>query len=336
MPGNFESRCEDLVLLVGSNPLPNFLSTIVLNPGRVHLIYTDQTERIMDQLSSALEKRLTHLEIFPVPIAGDGTDAREVQKAVKGLPDSAHLNYTGGTKIMAAHARKAFKGPDRHASYLDERHDQLRLDDGDAIPLSTQRFDLSVHDILALHGISHVQEPERPTTDQAEKIAGEVFKDPKAKPSKGYWLEVWTANKVHEMLGQMNNPPQIGLKCIRDNGRDFEIDVAFINKHRLYAISCTASIMKKPKDTLVNCKRKLFEIAIRAQQLGGALARSALVCLMDGGNEKSSYVEQLRNDIADIWDATHTPEVFGLSDLKEWAGVHGGPDVGSLKKWLES
>ena len=75
---------------------------------------------------------------------------------------------------------------------------------------------------------------------------------------------------------------------------------------------------------------------MRSRQLGGDLARSALVCLLHGSNNKGLYVDQLRNDIADIWVASNTPKVFGLDDLREWAGIHGEPNLGTLQQWLES
>jgi len=75
---------------------------------------------------------------------------------------------------------------------------------------------------------------------------------------------------------------------------------------------------------------------MRARQLGGDLARSALVCLIYVSNDDGLYVDQLRNDVDDIWDASNTPKVFGLDNLKEWAGIHGEPNTGTLQQWLES
>lgn len=75
---------------------------------------------------------------------------------------------------------------------------------------------------------------------------------------------------------------------------------------------------------------------MRARQLGGDLARSALMCLLQGSDPKGAFVDQLRNDVADIWDAPNTPQVYGLGDLKEWAGIGGPQNMYSLKKWLDS
>jgi hypothetical protein len=68
--------------------------------------------------------------------------------------------------------------------------------------------------------------------------------------------------------------------------------------------------------------------------MGGDLARSALVCLLDGGDNKGPFVEQLRSHMASVWDAPNPPAVFGLTDLREWAGTSGSPNLGTLREWL--
>jgi hypothetical protein len=75
---------------------------------------------------------------------------------------------------------------------------------------------------------------------------------------------------------------------------------------------------------------------MRSRQVGGDLARSALVCLLDGSDSKEAYAEQLRADIASLWDAPNVPHIFALADLQEWAGVHGQPNSETLQKWLDS
>jgi hypothetical protein len=144
----------------------------------------------------------------------------------------------------------------------------------------------------------------------------------------GGWLEVWCGGLVHDILKE--SEVHVSVNCKRENGRKLEIDLAFIRRHRLFVVSCTT-------DTKIRlCKSKLFEVAMRARQLGGDLARSALVCLIYDSNEDGLYVDQLRNDVDDIWDASNTPKVFGLDNLKEWAGIHGEPNTGTLQQWLES
>jgi len=377
-----------LLLLVGSNPLPNYLASLIFRPHAVWLFYTPQTAPIKDHLVERMKERSPGLAVTEKCI-DDATDAAKVREAFGAVPQGAHLHYTGGTKIMAAHARMAFaaaNGSDRQASYLDERRGVLRYDDGYEIQLSRQSLTLELHDILRLHGIETLPEKTAsqpaPCPGDAEAVARAVLNQPglagelyalhreegrrksvsQAKQAPvslahvvgaglsaahlpepdwsrntyetwceflgGGWLEMWCAR----VLAPLTSGDQVlrGVNCRLANGRAFEIDVAFVRGHRFFVMSCTTD------RTLALCKSKLFEVAMRARQLGGDLARSALVCLLHGSDKAGPYMDQLRNDVADVWDAPNTPRVFGLDDLREWAGIGGAPNTASLVDWLES
>jgi len=380
--------CSQLMLLVGSNPLPNYLATLILQAQSIHLFYSPQTAPIKEQLVEMLKERLGSPDVIETCIE-DATDAAKVRAAFSSLPEDAHLHYTGGTKIMAAHARMAFGtlgGSDRQASYLDERKGIFRFDDGYEIELSQEGLELSLEDVLMLHGIERIAGKVSPgpasTEQDVETLVKVVLNQPdrarelyelhhvegkrygftEAKktpvvigkvvdgalsisqlPEEGWtartyekwcdflgggWLEMWCGDLVKSLVSGAE--VSRGTDCKLDNGRQFEIDLALVRGHRLYVISCST-------DTKIGlCKSKLFEVAMRARQLGGDLARSALVCLLHGKDPKGPFVDQLRNDVADIWDAPNTPRVFGLDDLKEWAGIQGKPNPSSLKHWLNS
>lgn len=381
-------KIDRLLLLVGSNPLPNFLSARILaektSINKIVLFHTKETEAVKDQLKEQLEESLKNIPVEWKCI-DKATHGKAVRQVFEGISASDHLNYTGGTKVMAAHARLAFKGDDSQASYLDEREGVLRLDNSYEISLAECSFELKLSEILKLHGIEYKNRTAytpQPTEEDLSKIVDRVFREPqsaeelykcfregekfiKYKDAKknpvslewglsvsrvpestwnertydgwrtfltGGWLEQWCAKQLKEILGQTVEI-SVSLNCERKGmGRQFEIDVAFVRNYRLYVISCTTA---QNKDMSL-CKSKLFEVAKRAQQLGGDLARSALVCLLHGSNENGSRVDQVQNDIKDIWDAPNTPKVFGLNNLKTWAGIDSDPDTLSLKKWVES
>ena len=379
--------CKQLFLLVGSNPLPNLLAAIILKPESICLFYSPETESVKNHLLDTLKSKVG-MENLSEKCIANATDPTAVRQAFKLISDGAHLHYTGGTKIMAAHARMAFGeagGKEAQASYLDERNTVLRFDDGYAIDLSKKELKLTIDEILGLHGIIILPKGEQPKPEPTEhdvkRIVEGSMKDPelarklyniyreegkprsfnkaKQEPVKledfvndlsiqqlpeigwtkntyekwcdflgGGWLERWCCDLVRDVAKE--SEVHVSVDCKRTNGRQFEIDVALVRGHRLYVISCTT-------DTKIRlCKSKLFEVSLRARQLGGDLARSALVCLLHGSNDKGSYVDQLRNDVEDIWAASNTPQVFCLDDLKEWAGIDSKPNVGTLQKWLES
>lgn len=377
-------RPEKLLLLVGSNPLPNYLAAIVLDPAEVVLLYSPQTEGPCRHLKTALEKKGIGVSERCID---DATDAREIRDACQSLQVD-HLHYSGGTKPMAAHAHAACNLKEAQASYLDERNGRLRFDDGSFVALGDYDLDLTLDLVLALHGVEGSSQKKAveggPTENDVAAIRDRALKEPafpqslydhfrpggkrrnvtraKADPWKpadhdltlsvtsvpdadwrdprytlwekfltGGWLECLVGGLIQSCeVGSA--PIEIGVNCKRAQPipRDFEIDVALIRGHRLYVVSCTT-------DTAPGlCKSKLFEVAMRARQMGGDLARSALVCLLDGGDNKGPYVDQLRNDIKSVWDAPNTPEVFGLDDLRAWSGLSGAADLGTLQQWLDS
>lgn len=364
-----ERICKQLFLLVGSNPLPNFLAALILKPQSICLFFSPQTEKVKDYLYKTLQDRFENVSLSDRCI-GDATDASQIRTAFAdefpSVSKDAHLHYTGGTKIMAAHARMAFSevgGKNEQASYLDERKAVLRFDDGYEIPESKWDFKLTIDEILGLHGVGDVSKREISMLQYIEqdliKVAEVVLKNPKLigklnntsidkyaelipgvnnrillenkdRFLKGVWLEDWVGVVIQKIA--IKSEICISIESKRSKERKFEVDVVLIHRHRLYVISCTT------QSKLKDCKFKLFEVAMRARQLGGDLARSALVCMLHGfeeGTERLS-IEQLKKDAEDIWDASNTPKVFGLDDLREWAGIHGEPNMGTLQQWLES
>lgn len=378
---------EKLALLVGSNPLPNYLAATVLQPQEIVLLYSPETQEPRDRLETAFKNKGTTVSTVCIK---DATDVRKIRDACHSLQVD-HLHYSGGTKPMAAHVRAMMGLEEAQASYLDERKGLLRFDDGFDIRLAECELGLTLDLILALHGyrrekasttvnggstesdvfavqsrvfenpdlarelydhfrpagrtksITQAKEIPWKAADHGIDLTATMIPDSDSSWTKaryaawekfltGGWLEHWTAGVIRSCLGT-STAVEVSVECKRDNPvpTTFEIDVALIRGHRLYVVSCTTEHEKKAL-----CKSKLFEVAMRARQMGGDLARSALVCLLDGSDNESSYVDQLRSDIAGVWDAPNVPYVFGLADLREWAGTVGAANTGSLMEWLDS
>lgn len=395
-----------LVLLVGSNPLPNFLTACALRPARVTLVYTNETQDAKDRLQSELKCALGEGATCDEDkgFVEDATCATTVRRVLDDLlrhrDGNVLLNYTGGTKVMSSHARLAFleaRGKPEHASYLDEggagSEPRLRFDDGNSMPLTDYgNVPLTLAIVLGLHGIRHQPRqahPPAPTADDAREILCKVLPQPKlardlydecrrlekagnptratSKPFEanrwdlklsvpvlptngqleglanrkerdswfkqwykfigGEWLEEWLGERIRGLGLQPAPEVTVGFDAFRGTTEtQLEIDVAVIRGHRSYFISCTTDTTKPI------CKSKLFEVTVRSRQLGGDLARAALVCLA-----KDEIISALQADVQDLWSASNTPRVFGLSDLKAWSDCDGKrPNFHSLKSWLES
>jgi hypothetical protein len=352
-------RCDTLVLLVGSNTLPDYLAAATARPRRAILVFSRETEAPKDRLVGELQRLGMDVE---ERLVGDAYSARDVATCCALLPPGAHLDYTGGTKVMAAQARLAFGGPPAHASYVDERVGLWRLDDGTSTPLCVEGLDLDL--CCRLHGTRQDEaarpRPLDPTPDEAREIASAVVDDPslvdrlyawsrlpiaEARDSPltvgslrmpggdwegkdfkhwqsflgGTWLDLWTRCVMHEARPDASVRDNI-VGRLGPDGRRFQLDVAAIRGHRLYAVSCTTD--RKAEI----CKLKAFEVSVRARQLGGDLARWAVACLAE-----SDVVEQIAGDIETDWVASNQPRVFGIGHLREW---HAG-DLRSLAEWME-
>ncbi|MFZ3383581.1 MAG: hypothetical protein WA144_06615 [Candidatus Methanoperedens sp.] len=128
---------ENLVLLVGTNPLPNYVVGkyfLMNNPDlkKIWLVYSEKqndfgTREIAERIKDVLNKDCSNFGFCPLE---DISNARNIKKNVETnildkLTGSVHLNYTGGTKAMAVHVYRAIDKYDKSSnnsfSYLDAR-----------------------------------------------------------------------------------------------------------------------------------------------------------------------------------------------------------------------
>ena len=126
-------KVEHLILIIGSNPFPNYLVAECFKPKRISFIYTKQTEEYKKSLINVLKRKDWAKD------ASIGGDKNEIELEDAKNPftiwtnlDSkselfhkgVYLNYTGGTKAMAAQILRYFYSIDGnmhdHASYLDD------------------------------------------------------------------------------------------------------------------------------------------------------------------------------------------------------------------------
>lgn len=54
-----ERTCDYLLLLIGSNPLPNYITALILKPRSIRLFYSPETEKVKKHLWEALTTGLS-------------------------------------------------------------------------------------------------------------------------------------------------------------------------------------------------------------------------------------------------------------------------------------
>ncbi|MEW6227510.1 MAG: hypothetical protein AB1700_05355 [Bacillota bacterium] len=414
-------RRDALILLVGRNPIPNFVAAVVLQPRTLYVVFTNDTRDVKVRLARTLKACIKDWRPSDAPDdcfvdvhLTDACDIDEVRRVFRDyLPGEIALHYTGGTKTMAAHVYHLWltekKGDPRFASYLDEASGSIRFDDG--LTVDVDGATPSSVEILAdLHGLRDFKAQYLPgmlpsglpSVNDAVTITKMAASDPNGiplitnglrrllkEPSSSHdvaqpaldafarlsyqslssemrtekltqewdafiaynsWLEVFAASCVAEASRDCESEGSVQGETVWNvrgrtvGGRDFQVDVAHCRGHRLYALSCTTS--KPSNDALYKAKNKLFEVSFRAKQLGGDLARSALVCFLGSTLEKGTnrvidQVSELQADVVAAYGSCddtgyrlvpHVPRVFGSKHIRAW--LEG--DLSSLKEWLRA
>lgn len=118
-------------------------------------------------------------------------------------------------------------------------------------------------------------------------------------------LQAFRANQENNRLSSL----AMSLKTDEDlSSHHFEFDVAAMQGYQLYAVSCTREARKD------RCKPKLFEAIVRAEQLGGSEAKTALVCAY-------SMPDVLEKEARERWrpESSNRIRVFGAADLPHLA-----------------
>lgn len=219
-------QVDHLFLLVGENPLPNYVAAkLLLNPeGTAYLVYTSGTKNRAEDLQTILiEEFQTTLSIEEqeaekliqlVPLGNNESNPSKIQKAVQDQLENIKsgkigLHYTGGTKAMSVHSyrslfyeKKKTQGriyyearPNVIFSYLDPRHLEMCIDreegESDRIKVTPDLLQVTLDTIFKLHGWS---EWETRATDYTSKS------DEAAKALAIFHCQLESANKWHEWL----------------------------------------------------------------------------------------------------------------------------------------
>jgi hypothetical protein len=233
MPNLNDYQTEHLFLLIGGNPLPNYVAAKLLAKKAVgkptlHLIYSlgeEGTEKYATKLSDVLSENNYEIKKLPILPSRQYSIYNCVKNRVSGLINNGEtsigINYTGGTKAMAVHAYRAIKeivgetNEKRNTkikpvfSYLDSREMKMCIDqaeDKDRIEFklydSNQNYfkatEIWIDGLLALHGLEKKQDFR--TTAKHQEVMKAVYQE-------------FTDNLVKWELfrGRINNGQQISL-----------------------------------------------------------------------------------------------------------------------------
>jgi hypothetical protein len=164
-------QVDHLLLLVGSNPLPNAVAGKLLTApgGKITLISSRDGFPLAERLGKWFQN--VDISLKEVRESEAASVEEKVSEAIEqyerdhartnaASPARVGLNYTGGTKVMSVHAYRALEQwASKHKrkavfSYLDARTLQMRFEQVDgwpALPVSLAA-EISIRDLLTLHG----------------------------------------------------------------------------------------------------------------------------------------------------------------------------------------
>ncbi|MEH2169964.1 MAG: DUF1887 family CARF protein [Nostoc sp.] len=189
-------KVDHLFLLVGQNPLPNYVATKLLlhRGGTAYLVHTtdtlDEAKRLKKSFESEFNMELRSLNHYE-------SDAYHIQKEIAAKLKSINngkigLNYTGGTKAMSAHSYRTLfyeEIQDKTGkvyrrrkgiifSYLDPRRLEMCIDREDnereRLKVKPDTLQIPLVTIFQLHGLNLKKNPTQQA--QSPELAQELVK----------------------------------------------------------------------------------------------------------------------------------------------------------------
>jgi hypothetical protein len=184
-----------LILLVGTNPLPNLVVAdyfLKINPNIniLWLVHSEEsktlqagTAQLAENLEKSIQSRWPDRKFHFNKVAlSDVSDAKSIkrdteEKLFNNLPaqKGIHLNYTGGTKSMTTHIywllKKRELGEEISFSYLDARNFRLIDDDRGVVAKDLRKnVILTFDELVILHGFKRINEEKTTDFSNAYKV----------------------------------------------------------------------------------------------------------------------------------------------------------------------
>lgn len=186
-------QVDNLLLLIGANPLPNYVAAHLLARDRattkIMLVCSKDTR---DEAAKRLKERLTadgfdKIEYCEVEEANPPDIRNKVTALIPALSGSIGLHYTGGTKAMSVHAYLALQEQADNRtqySYLDARRLQLQIETSGALRTIPDVGRLLLHPLtirvlLEMHDLDKFKKKMQatPLWPDAASVLAELYTD---------------------------------------------------------------------------------------------------------------------------------------------------------------
>ncbi|TZE82171.1 DUF1887 family protein [Calorimonas adulescens] len=229
-------RTKYLMLLVGKNPLPNYVVAKLFEgyAKKIVFVHSAGTAKYADNIKNLLESGFEDYEHREV----DVTNPEDIYSKIKSWLEEKkksgeirstsdiNLNYTGGTKSMSINAYKAlsnvFKNGTINTSYLDARSLSLLCND-----VSTgcvrDKVPVSIEDIVKLHGLEYKSNPrERIINCELSSKLYNMSLDPKKFDA--FKQQISNELRKENDKTKWRPPSELKSKNVDINGKEHNID----------------------------------------------------------------------------------------------------------------
>ncbi|MEO1389813.1 MAG: DUF1887 family CARF protein [Cyanobacteria bacterium J06634_6] len=161
MPFPSHYQVDHLFVLVGDNPLPNYVAAKCLlapkGKRELYLIHTTKTEKTAERLDAVLSKDNVSAQYILLEETADlpGQIDRHITRVANRATGTLGLHYTGGTKIMAVHAYRALDSVDAESqfSYLDSQKLAMCIEENNRLTYSKITAEVDFKTLFTLHGL---------------------------------------------------------------------------------------------------------------------------------------------------------------------------------------
>lgn len=212
-------RTDRLFLLIGSNPLPNWvaLRLLLASQGQLYFVHSPESYDIAQRLARNCLRQGYKQPIYVS--VNDAVSASHVYGAVARQLEqlraagSVGLNFTGGTSVMAVHAHRAFRDLVHDVaiySYLNARDLTMRFETSPSLPNGHPPVDVELKPevCLSLEQLFNLQDEGSPLTRLSKEpvglpIARALVDLSQDQPAARSWRRSWTKE-----LERRNSPLQ--------------------------------------------------------------------------------------------------------------------------------
>jgi hypothetical protein len=293
-------KVDHLFLLIGENPLPNYIAAKMLHKdgGTVYLVHSTDTSGKAD----CLKRRLDSVNVELISLGKSEADSsvirekiqKQVEKIQKDHPNATFgLNYTGGTKAMSVHSYRAlFEATgveNAKFSYLDARSLKMLMDRENDHPKSEPvPIKLSLQEIFDLHDLRW-ESGKKPVPDPIlPELAIEFAKlhtDPSLVIAWRWWCDHVMKPATKVLKKKQNKPPEWEWK------KDDQID----------------KVSLKP-DIAVQKLNEVLQDSLKLPDAGKSLLETFQ-------QENFKQLKELVNLYSALWIPEYTPHIEKVTKL---------------------